>query len=119
MGMVEFNVKTLNDVADGIVSRAFMKELEKAVRDCLDRPKYKKPRTVTLELKLTPQIDEDGSCEGAFGEFDVRSKLPSRKCDPIAFKLNRQGQLAFSENNPGNPDQATIDDMDENGRRRK
>ena len=112
MAMVPLTLESLNDLDDGRVSVAFMLELKRAVADCQDRPGDKNARTVTLDLKLTPIVDDDGSCDGAHGEFHIKSKVPQRKSKPYQFEVRKGGHLVYNSNNAENPEQTTLDDLD-------
>ena len=117
MPMVEMTLDTLKDLEDGRVSVAFAHELKRAVLDCIDRPGDKNARKVSLEFAISPIIDQDtGQCEGANGEFEIKSKVPTRKSKTYQFNVTKQGQLSYSANNPQNRLQHTIEDMDESGR---
>lgn len=114
MPFVELTLKSLEELDDGRVSKAFAHELRRAVQDCLDRPRDKKARTVTLELSLTPCVTDEGGiieATGADGEFSIKSKVPTRKSKTYSFKANKKGQLAYSSESPENADQLTFDDV--------
>lgn len=113
MAIVQLTLDTLKDLDDGRVAVAFMHELKRAVLDCMDRPGDKNARTVSLEFKLTPVVADDGQCEGAEGEFAIKSKVPTRKSKTYSFRTTKAGQLSYSEHSPENVDQATIFDKDE------
>lgn len=110
--LTELNLHSLNDIDDGRVAVAFMQELRRAVMDCMDRPGDKTSRVVALEFKLTPVVGDEGSCEGAIGEFHIKSKVPTRKSKSYSFGTNRKGHLIYSANSPENIDQTTFDDID-------
>ena len=65
MPFVELDLASLQDLDDGRVAVAFQHELKRAVQDCIDRPADKKPRTVTLELAIKPNIKFRKSDSGA------------------------------------------------------
>jgi hypothetical protein len=119
VALVQLTLESLKDLDDGRVSAAFVHELKRAVQDCMDRPGDKHARSVSLEFKVTPIVADDGSCEGADGEFDIKSKVPTRKSKTYSFKTNKQGHLSFSSNSPDNVDQTTFEDLDGNGRVRR
>lgn len=79
MPFLELTLASLDQLDDGRVSKAFLHELQRAVKDCMDRPGDKKPRTVTLELNIKPVVSSEGGLiemEGADGEFTIKSKVP-------------------------------------------
>ena len=115
MPFVELSLTSLTDLDDGRVSKAFQHELKRAVQDCMDRPADKNARTITLELNITPVVSTDSGiieCEGAHGEFSIKSKVPTRKSKTYEFRANKNGQLAYSTNSPESADQTTFDDID-------
>lgn len=115
MPFLELTLTSLEDLDDGRVAAAFAHEMKRAVQDCMDRPGDKKPRVVTLELKLTPVAETQGGlveCSGAHGEFSIKSKVPERRSKTYQFNANKKGQLSYSSNSPDNPDQTTFDDID-------
>jgi len=111
MPLMQLSLDSLKDLDDGRVLVAFGHELKRAVMDCIDRPGDKNGRTVSLEFKLTPIIGEDGTCDGANGEFAIKSKVPTRKSKSYEFNVNRKGHLIYSSNSPDDIDQTTIDDI--------
>lgn len=117
MSLIPLNLESLKELDAGKVSVAWDHELKRAVSDCMDRPGDKKPRVVTLELAITPVVSEDGGCEGAHGEFQIKSKVPTRKSRVYDFGVNRKGHVYFSDTSPDNLPQTTFDDVDpETGR---
>lgn len=114
MSFMEVNLQNLSELDDGRVAVAFMQELKRATADCIDRPGDKKPRIVTLEVRLEPVVDvESGQCEGANGEFQIKSRVPTRKSKTYSFGIKKTGQLYFSSESPDNVDQTTFDDVDQ------
>jgi len=92
MGFVELSLTSLEELDDGRVSKAFQHELKRAVQDCIDRPGDKKPRKVVLELELVPVVNTENGlleCEGADGEFTIKSKVPTRRSKKYGFRANK------------------------------
>ena len=117
MPLVPLTLESLNDLDDGRVAVAFMLELKRAVADCMDRPGDKNAREVSLVLKLAPVVADDGQCDSAHGEFQIKSKVPTRKSRVYDFGVNRKGHVYFSDTSPDNLPQTTFDDVDpETGR---
>lgn len=119
MTLIPVTLETIKDLDDGRVAAAFALELKRAVNDCMDRPGDANARNVYLECKLTPVIGDDGQCEGANGEFQIKSKVPTRKSKTYSFGLNKKGFLYFSDESPDNVNQTTIHEMDASGRVRR
>jgi hypothetical protein len=113
MPFVQLDLKSLNEIDEGRVGIAFMQELKRAVLDCIDRPKDKGKRKVAIVAEILPVMGEGQvlECEGAEAAFKIKSTVPERKSKTYTFRVNKQGQLAFSSNNPENHDQTTFDDI--------
>lgn len=111
MPMMKLELTNLNELDDRITV-AFGVAIQQAVNDCMDRPGDKNARTINLEMKITPVIGEEGQCDGAEGEFQIKTKVPARKSKTYSFSTNRKGHLIFSSNSPDNVDQTTFDDVD-------
>lgn len=116
MPMMQLNLENLKDLDDGRVSVAFISELRRVVLDCIDRPGDKNARKVTLEFRVVPQIGEDGQCEGADGDFQIKAVIPQRKSKTYGFNVNKRGDLSFSSTSPEDPDQYTFDDLGPDGK---
>lgn len=112
MPLVQLTLESINDLDDGRVAVAFMQELRRAVTDCMDRPGDTTARSVSLEFKIKPVIGDEGQCEGANGEFEIKSKVPTRKSKTYSFGTNTKGHLIYSSNNPTDVGQTTFDDID-------
>ncbi len=108
MPVMQLSLESIKDLDDGRVSVAFMHELKRAVADCQDRPGDKNSRTVTLEVKLEPVIDEGGQCEEVKGEFQIKSKVPQRKSKTFSFGVRRGGILVHNVDSPDDIDQKTL-----------
>ena len=111
MTMATLTLESLKELDDGRVQAAFMHELRRAVKDCMDRPGDKTAREVSLVFKLTPIVGEEGMCEGADGDFHIKSKVPTRKTKTYNFRTNTRGDLIYSSNSPDNADQLTFGDV--------
>lgn len=114
MAMHELNLKTLLENLDGgRVAQAFQADLRHCINDMEDRPGDDKDRTVTLVLKLTPVIDDEGHLDEVKGKFQTASKVPNRRSKAYSFKsrkMNGQPQLVFNDLSDDNVKQKTIDD---------
>lgn len=111
MALVQLTLESLANFDDGRIQIALNEELKRIVLDCMDRPD-KKPRKLTLTLSCSPVV-YDGDVEGVNVEFEIASKLPTRKSMQYHLNCNRAGMLTFSENNPRDYRQTHIDDLSE------
>lgn len=85
MEMREFQFKELGTLDNGLVEIGMNKALERAVRDCMDRPGVDKDRKVTLEACLRPVSDEHGVCEEVEIVFKVKDTSPVRETKAYPF----------------------------------
>lgn len=119
MPFLPMNLTNLEQLDDGRVAAAFIREIKRVADDMMDRPGDANKRTVALEFTLTPVVDDAGSCDGARGEFQIKSKVPNRKSKTYGFDVRKNGVLAFSVESPTDPDQTTLDDMGSDGKVRR
>jgi len=68
--------ETLASIRDGMVAEIIDQALAEAFADCEERPRLKKPRSVTLTIKITPTGDDP--IEAADLEFEVSKKGPAQ-----------------------------------------
>lgn len=59
MPFVELTLKSIEDLDEGRVAKAFLHHLKRMVQDCMDRPKEKKSRNLQMELRLKPIVNGD------------------------------------------------------------
>ena len=68
---------TLHRLDDGMVGRVIDAEIQKALKDCEDRPGLAKVRKVTIQLELTPQQDDrTNALRGVDTAVQVAVKVP-------------------------------------------
>ena len=116
MALKELTLDTIKDLDFGKAAVGFKVALERAVKDCNDRPSDDRKRTVVLSLTLVPVKEISGntiSCEGAKGVFQVRCKIPDWEMDTVDFGVKNNGMLYFSEESPKNHRQGTMAFEDE------
>ncbi|MDE2472327.1 MAG: hypothetical protein KGL35_27245 [Bradyrhizobium sp.] len=92
---VGLGLETVKELDAGRVSVAFAHELRRVVLDCLDRPAEKKERTVTLTVRVKPEVTDDGQCESAKARFQIASKVPQRESKAYDFGVTNKGHLFF------------------------
>jgi len=115
MARQTLSLDTLDQFDFGKASAAFSMALEKAVRDCLDRPGEKKAREVSLVAKLTPVLLQDGDVVDCEIGFTIGCGVPKWQTAARPVGATTGGQLFFQELAPDNPDQMTVDDFAEEG----
>ena len=78
MPLQKLSLSTLSDLDAGGVL-AFEKLLSRAASDCLDRPNDPTARKITLELEVTPVLEQDLTCSEAKIRFHATAKLPTSR----------------------------------------
>lgn len=117
--LTQLTLESLTKLDDGRVPVAFQRQMQRAITDCMDRPNDKKPRTVTLDVEITPVTTVDGGvieCENVEIEFKIASKVPTLKSKTYSCRVNKNGQAAFSTESPENVNQLTFGDVDKSGK---
>lgn len=76
MSVEQLKLETIEKVHGGQVAEDFNRRLDDAIADCMRRPGIDKARTVVLTVKLTPELDADGTCSGCDPEFVITGKSP-------------------------------------------
>lgn len=117
MAVKQLTLDTLKDCDFGKSDKAFRVALERAVRDCLDRPADDRARQVALMIELVPvkEIHDNViSCEGAKGKFKIQCKLPAWETEAVSFGVQTNGNLLFNEDSPRDFHQNSLD-MDGEG----
>lgn len=110
MAVYELNLASLMDALDGgRIHEAFMAELRRVAMDCEDRPGDDKVRRVSLELNLTPVVDEQGRLDSLSGKFHVTSTVPKRRSKSYSFRFRQGGRLVFNDLSDDNIHQKTIE----------
>lgn len=99
MAMVALTLGSLMDLDDGRVALAFLKEAQRAVADCEDRPGDKTTRKVLLQMEITPVVADGGLLDGVHVGFQVNGKLPTKKSKLYTMSARRGGHLMFSSEN--------------------
>ena len=116
LGIFRLSADTLSKLDHGRAAAALNTAIQKAVRDCLERPGDDRARTVTLQMTVKPiseVIQNEISCEGATGQYKVKVAVPDWESQKLGFGVKQNGDLVFSENSPANHLQTTIFDEEE------
>jgi hypothetical protein len=116
----EFSLENLRALDFGAVNLAFKEELERAVRDCMDRPLLEKPRTVNIRFVLKPECETNNKKAGQAIDCDhvalqgfVESILPKQITQVYNMRPTKKGKLFFNPDVPEDPDQETLYNKDE------
>jgi len=103
MSLMVLSLENLKELDFGKVAVMFNSALERAVRDCVDRPGDKKVRKVTFQLDLKPIVDQDAELECVEVKCQAKTSVPNfqnRGLQLVPRKDRGQNVLAF------NPDSA-------------
>ena len=111
MALSVFTLADLATLDDRRVAAAWIDEINRAVRDCRDRPTEKAVRRVTLTAEIKPGfIDDTGDCEEVKIEFTFKNALPARRTREYAMMPTKNGGLLYNALSPNNARQMTIDE---------
>ena len=111
MGLERLSLETIKDLDSGIAMQTFQQAVQRAVRDCIDRPGDKRARKVILQLAVTPVPIIEGNtidCDGAKGIFMCRVKIPDWETRQVDFGVQQSGDLIFNPDSPNNHRQTTL-----------
>jgi hypothetical protein len=90
---------------DGKTAIAVGKHLERAARDCYDRPTDFKPRVVILQIEVTPIENDD---QNVMVQCFASSKVPPHRSRTVEMRVHGNGQLLFNPDSLDNVDQETM-----------
>lgn len=106
--LVTLGLETLNQIDGGKVQEALNHHLKRVAMDCKDRPADATARTVTMTIKLVPDMEPDGSCERCRMAVEFASKVPNHRTRAIEIGLKANGTPVFNPDSPTNVDQSTM-----------
>lgn len=106
-------LSTLTGLDLGKVDAAFQMELQKVIKDIMDRPGDESARTVSLDLMIKPEHAVSGVCETAEVEFKVEAKVPAKRSRVFSMRVNPSGGgvLTFNPESPDDAEQGTLDEI--------
>ena len=107
----ELNLEGLSHIAGGTVDAAFSKHVKRAIMDCEDRPGDKNARTISLVVKVTPVILQDGAITDVQIERDVASAVPKHVSKTVECRVKAGGRALFNDLSEADYDQRTIDEV--------
>jgi len=105
------SLATLKEFDYGKAEVTFQRELEKVVRDCLDRPAVGSAREVRLVALIKPLILQEGDVVDAEVSWRIASKTPAYETPGRPVAVTKKGQLFFNDLAPDNPRQSTLDEL--------
>lgn len=104
---------TLKEIDGGKIQEALNLHLRRVSLDCKDRPADGTARTVTMTIKMVPDMDPDGSCDRCKMTVEFGSKIPGHRTRAIEIGLKANGTPVFNPDSPTNVDQSTFIGDDE------
>lgn len=111
MGLKRLSLDSLRELDSGLAVETFQQAVQRAVKDCLDRPAEKKARKVILQMTIVPVPVINGNtidCDGVKGAFQCRCKVPDVELQQIDFGVQKDGNLIFNPDSPRDHRQATM-----------
>lgn len=111
----KFSLENLKMLDFGVIGAAFDAEMQRVVRDCMDRPLDDKPRTVSITFNVTPKPDLSRAsgvvdCEKVSVECDITSKVPPRRTKIYEMTPKQDGTAVFHPDLPDDADGHTLYD---------
>lgn len=106
-----FSLSNLRLLDFGKIGVAFDHEIERVVKDCLDRPSDDHARTVTIKFSFEPTLDPSAGmvdCETVAVECEVSSAVPKRRTKVYEMRPHKNGQLSFNPDLPDEPEEETL-----------
>lgn len=91
MNTAALTLETLHLLSDDL-KQDFAEQMRVAVADCRKRPAFKKARTVKIEIRIEPHIEDPDDVM----IYPITTlKTPARQLDPIRARRSKQDQLQF------------------------
>lgn len=117
MPMELLKCKSLTELADGACAIAVDHEIQRVVKDMLDRPTLDKPRKVQLTLEFRPNALHENATdlEDVRVGFKVKASIPDYGPVQVQMTPKQDGSLVFHPSVNEDPNQSHI--MDEVDRR--
>jgi len=113
----QVSYETLPKLEDGRGVAAFNVLLKRAIHDCMDRPGEPKARKITLQIDLTPVVDQDLSCTEVKLQILAKCGIPdyATKVYSTGARKSASGpMLVFNNDSLQNINQGTFtEDEDE------
>ena len=111
MGLMRLSLESIKQLDGGAAMETFQTAVQRAVKDCIDRPGDKRARKVILQLAITPVSTVTGNtidCDGAKGLFQCKVKIPDWETREVDFGVQNSGDLIFNPDSPRDHKQMTL-----------
>jgi hypothetical protein len=90
--MIPLELSSLPELDDGKLAVGYKRQMLIMARDCLDRPKLKKRRKLTMHVYVETLLDAEGEVRGVAIEAElVPVKLPNYVTYPHKGRLTANG----------------------------
>lgn len=106
MNETPLSLENLKQLDLGKISVAFDAELQRAVKDCMDRPGDKKARKVAIIFLLAPTDESTGTGDAndvLHVGCEITSVVPKRRTRVYAMRPRVNGSLTFHLDSPDDP----------------
>ncbi len=106
MNETALNLENLKQLDLGKISVAFDVELQRVVKDCMDRPGDKKCRKVAIIFLLSPTDESTGTGDAndvLHVGCEITSAVPKRRTRVYAMRPRVNGALTFHPDSPSDP----------------
>lgn len=100
MAVHAFGLDSLKQVDRGIVAKAWEASVQRAIRDCCDRPTEDRIRKVVLQAEFAPADSQNGVCDDVNVTVQVKETIPAVTTQPVVMSIRRKGNqlmLAFQD----------------------
>jgi hypothetical protein len=111
MGLQRLSLESIKELDGGAAMHTFQDAVQRAVKDCIERPGDKRARKVVLQLALVPVPMITGNtidCDGAKGAFQCKVKIPDWETREVDFGVQNSGDLIFNPDSPRDHRQMTM-----------
>lgn len=113
-----FNLENLRLLDSGMITQIFKLEMDRVVKDCMERPLLDKPRKVAIVFEVTPKSQSPNvtigtiDCDRVNVEAAVESSVPKQRTQVYEMTPKHDGSLLFHPDIPDDPDGSTLYDDD-------
>jgi len=112
----KLSLESLDKLDMGKISATLETHLKRTIIDCTDRPADGKARSVTMQFDLVPVLADDMSCTEVKLQVSCKSTVPVHRTRVYStgVRQTREGpMLVFNTDSPGNVNQTTLMDGEE------
>lgn len=104
-------IESLGTLDDGRLALSYQRHLQRLIADCENRPMDKTARELTITLKVTPSLVEEGYLSDVNIEGHLKSKVPAHVTRPVNCRVKAKQRAVFNDMAEDNAAQRTIDEI--------